>query len=535
MDDGITGMTKKVKIFLAILLIASIAGMGYSFHDTAAIRKIAGTVQNIGRTSAAQQSTVDLTAPHYIIAGDGTYEYTITDRNLNLPEDIVINGASDDTEYASYLAALKTIFSAGNAPEQVDEEAETTIRESFSKYSMTAVFEYDVPLAEYLKFNNINSRTAEQLPGISRMTIFSDGSAALYNRHTGDYYRIAAASQEENALQQNLEKLMQYVFENPGTDNRMQSITSMTGVENSALIPEGAQITVGSTPFVSEFRSDQPEDQERVKKVFFPDGMDFVNTIKKADGSTILMYGSGKDVLKFGNDGKVSNFAELQTEEYRKCGLYESLKNAAAFLESENWKTEEMDQLNLFVKEVSQISERNCSGYRIEVGASFHGMEVMYENDSLLTMEIFGKQITSCIRNLPDLRGAAIPAEPAGAMDGTDLIRQNSDTVAAVILDLCSDDSSVNTEKYSANDNFYAVASSIIDARLTLVRLEDASTAAANAGEQPDNGGGNPAGAAENADNGGASLCIPAWYLLVDGVEFWFNAENGNLLSYGKK
>lgn len=535
MADGKAVMTKKVKIFLAILLIASIAGMGYSFHDTAAIRKIAGTVKNIGRTSAAEQSSLDLTSPHYIIAGDGTYEYTITDRNLNLPEDIVISGAADNTEYASFLAAVKSIFSNGNAPEAVDKDAETAIRESFSKYSMTAVFEYDIPLEEFLKNNTINSRGTDQLPGISRVTIFADGSAALYNRHTGEYYRITSASQEDNALQKNLENLMQYVFENPGTNDRMQSITSMTGVENSALIPVGAQISAGSTPFVSEFRSDQPEDLDHVKKVFFPEGMDFVNTIKKSDGSIVLMYGSGKDVLRFGSDGKLSYFAELNKEEYRKCGLYDSLKYAAAFLESEEWKTEELEQLNLFVKEVTPISEKNCSGYRIEIGASFHGMEIMYENDSLLTIEVFGKQITSCMRNLPDLRGAPIPDEPAEATDGTELIRQNSDTVAAVILDLCAEDGSVNTEKYSANDNFYAVASSIFEARLTSVRLEDAATAAENAGAPQENGDGNPADAAENAVNTDSVQCIPAWYLLVDGVEFWFNAENGNLLSYGKK
>ena len=523
-------MTKKVKIFLAILLAASIAGMGYSFHDTGAVRKIARTLQSMGTAFSAQQDAVDLAAPHYIIAGDGSYEYKITDRNLILPDEVRVSGSADETEYSSFLAALKTIIEGGGAPVPIDEGAESTIRESFSKLSITAVFEYDVPLAEYLKYNNIKSRGAGQLTGISRVTLFADGSAALYDRHTGDYYRIAAPGQEENELQQGLEQMIRYIFDNTDSSSpRIQSITSMTGVENSALIPSGALITVGNSAFISEFSVGQEEDLNLVKAAFFPQGMDFVDTIGKADGSRILMYGTGKEVLHFGSDGKLAYYKEFRPEEYQKCGLYTSLKYAADFLSSDTWRTEELDLLDLFVNQVTPVTKQGCEGYRIDFGASVNGMEIMYENDSLLSIEIYGKQITSCIRNLPDLRGANIPDAPPEAMDGTELIRGHSDTIASVILELCSEDSSVNTEKYSANDNFYAVASSILDARIGLVRLENEPI------ETAENPAGNTAGDEENGGIIAGKQLVPAWYLLVDGVEFWFDAENGSLLSYEKR
>ncbi len=519
-------MTNKVKAFLAVLLAAAIAGMGYSYYDASPVMKIAESVQKLSISSDAQQDTAGLAAPHYIIAGDGSYEYKITDRYMELPEEMIVSGAADNTEYASFLAALKRIFSTGNAPVLVDENAENTIRESFTKSSLTAVFEYDVPLAEFLSFNDIPSRGASLAGGICRITIFEDGSAALYDRNTRQYYHKEAPVSEEIRLQDTLRKMIGYAFDNPADSSPiMQSLTSLTGVDNPAMMPVGSQIAVGKSNFISEYDVSQPADMELVKSGFYPQGMDFVNDFKKADGSRILMYGVGRQLLKFSTDGCLIYSEELNTESYKRCRFFESLEHAAAFISTRGGQTEELADLDLFIKNVSVISRHGCSGYHIDFGASKAGLDVMYKDGILLSVDIFGTQVTSCIRNLPDLRGAEMLDTPVEAMDGTELIRMNSDTIASIILEMFQDDSSINTEKYSSSDTFYAVASGIADTRLSLVRLDASTIQAAESAEQESSGTGTAAAGQQ---------FVPAWYLLIEGVEFWFDAENGNLLSYEK-
>lgn len=522
-------MTKKIKVLLVVLLIAAFAGMCYTFHDAAPVEKVISTVQNLGHTQDQQAADPDLTVPHYIIAGDGTYEYKITDMNRALPGDQILEGSNGETEYASFLAALKAIFAQSSAPEAVDDETETGIRESFLKHSLTAVFEYDVPLDEYLAYHGISAKGSLPEDGISRITIFEDGSAALYNRNAGEYYRISP-EEEDAKLSGSIRQFIDYILETEeSTAEKLQTITSITGVDNSTMIPVNRAITSGPVSFTSEISAADAEDLAVLKNAYFPGGPEFVNQISRYDGSVVLMYGIGKKVLNVTGNGKVIYSEELNTGQYRKTGLFEALNCVSSFLSSRGG-TDEQARLELFVKNVTGISKQGRSGYRIDLGVSFHDLEVMYDDDVVMTVEIFGRQVTSCVRNLPDLYEVPVE-EPLDAVDGAELIRNNSDAVASVIMELYADDSSINIEKYTSSDSYYAVASSIAEAGIGLVRLDGAQISAAASDEGED----------QSEDDGQADeeaagqQFLPTWHLLVDGVEFWFDAADGRMLTYRKR
>lgn len=502
-------MSKFTKVLLIIIFIISIGLIG---HIIAGIFGFPGVFYDKPDKESAEASEYDIkrfAAPAYMIAGAGSYEYKYTEYDAVVNDEAVIAGAEDAEVYSSFTAGLKEFFSFdGIEVKDVTESITGGYGEILTKGSIMALFEYNIPLNEYLEFIGVEKKdTVNEIKYFSDIALLSDGSLFVHDGIDKKYYmlNIQSDSGDIKNYSDRIQMLINSVNDQSGYT--MQSVSRLTGVENDTAIPVGISLNIVSAEFAMEMSG--ADSASKMKPVFFPDGSEFVKKIDSNDGANIWMYGTGKKVLRIDGSGVVEYHEKLDPSEYEHTSYYRSLKTAAGYINTHGgWP--EVEGTSFFVRSVKEIEESDCSGYYIEFGVKVNGTEVMYGGKEIISVEVFGDRVVSYSRRMPDLERIknAVSGEPVQAADLQEIIRSYSAVIADTIIKKHGNDSNVNIEKYMTEDKYYAVNSGIKDAHVVFVK----------------NG--------KKAENSEEILIefTPAWYVNVDGIGFWFDAATGEML-----
>ncbi len=505
-------MSKFMKFILIFILIVSLVLIGYIAVDIFGMPEIAELKGGNDSKEEISENLKSVSEPSYILAGVGSYQYRYTECKAAVGEESRIKGAEDDTVYGSFAAGLRSVFDSGSVNvKDITDSVSGGYSEMLTKGSVMAVFEYDLPFADYLKNIGVESDDADKVGSADHIALLSDGTVLVHDGIEHRHYLLGTAdsrrSEDVTGLIEAINKIGRY---------SLQSISKLSGVENDTPVPVGVSVNSAARMYGPE--QSGSDAAAEIGKAFFPNGEEFVNKMTRNDGSVLWTYGKGKKVLKISASGKVEYRENLDKEKYRKESFYNVLGTAVTYIENHGgWP--EAEGASLYIRSSEPLEKSECEGFRIEFGLKAAGMDVMYSDEDMLSMEIFGKQVTSYIRNLPNISliGGASSDNTVPAADPQEIIRAYDDAIADRIVNIFGGDDNVSIEKYTTEDKFYAVASGVNDARVVLVKNERIQAAEGEG--------------AESASNGGTVVeFVPAWYMNIDDIDFWFDAVSGEML-----
>jgi hypothetical protein len=372
-------------------------------------------------------------------------------------------------------------------------------------------------------------------------------------------------------------------------------------------VPKSTLWTVPPTDqFIPEYSPQKKTKLKRLEKIFFPEGMDFIHKVNSSEGNVIYMYGSMAKMLKVYNDGGFT-----YTQDTGSKGLlgwlnigsspdfYDSLEAAVSYIsEHGGWPSDDNDNAEIRLVKVKRINKegnvvksRHERGYRFTFELDVLGFPLDYKKGTQMSVSIYGDQVASYHRDLPDLskiketerqsRGTTDPHESVYARKNTSsgsysgrisrdsssgkesasftdggtavtlksVIKINSVLLSEALEYEETDQEDQAAEGLNRVETVEAIMKQITAAKLQLFRLDavqdpsekqDSSGSAAS-DEKTDRSGTEeePSEEAENTDQEAAEepqnppkewILEPAWKISIGDRTYWFQARTGVLL-----
>ena len=369
-----------------------------------------------------RQTTVSrLTAPLFIASGNGsgTFHTVEADSNLSTKS----NGST--TAERMLLIAVKDYLSKGAVAEKITHDQ---FREAASAEIVTAQYSCGIPFGDFMNYHRMKMPSGSTVSFLSRMILSGKdgGTLFLYDGESDQYYRIKRNRGSSDVLTSDFVKGMAETISYKAEQTRYCIDNTWTG--SIGFLPEnpaGTQETVSSTvpptrDFPPEYSLSDPDGLAALESLYFPDGMDFIQKVRTSDGSLIYMYGSMEKMLRVDSGGGVTYTEEKETR--APLGrlkflssfpdFYGSLALAVDYInEHGGWPSDINENAVVRLSRVESIetvtddkSTEKMKGYRFFFSLELAGFPLTYQMGTPLSIEIYGKDVTTYHRDLPDLR-----------------------------------------------------------------------------------------------------------------------------------
>ncbi len=259
-------------------------------------------------------------------------------------------------------------------------------------------FAYDLPLESFCQQRGISNRGLNQIACVTEMgySAGSPESVFLYDGRSGRCYRLVSELPAEG-----FEEIIRAAEQ--GEYLVYYGAASLFGAESSAVLPLNYSSTLAETPCGAELGGADDAERKAIAEQFFGADFGFVRRIEESQGSLIYMYGYDQKTLTFAADGSMVYREALNGEAGARRDYFEALQDALDFIENYGgWREEQGRHLQLRVRDAYEIESDRQKGYRFVFGVGLEGVPLYGGDGNLLTVEIYGRQVTAYRRCLPD-------------------------------------------------------------------------------------------------------------------------------------
>ena len=462
-------------------------------------------------------------APEYILKGD------ITEPDGQADEDAPANNPAGDsvvqTElYDVFVEAVSTYFNQGNT--LIDEITTEQYGQIMAYPSIAAEYNYNIPFGEFL-INNISEESidSQQIEYITKIG-YSSGSQEsifLYDGVNNKYYHLVVDKRESTiqAAANRLDKAIEEI-ENSGSTSFYKANTYFGGI-NQALLPYAIQAVMPKAGYNMSFTTSDEKAVAKTAKEFFGSSLDFVRKITENKGTLLYMYGYSEKVLLIDADGKIEYTEELNANAYSRENFYSSLSYAVDFVTTHGGWEDIIGKKNkpvLIDAEAINDSKGNFQGYRFVIGMKYENYDIYYADgeENLLTVEIMGTQVTKYMRDAirigeNEINGVSLEMQTESPIN---IITSNYELISDILN--VTPSGIALTPGSGGIENFDSMVAEIKYMGPCYLRPPV---------KQP--------GKDEAVNMPVDKYIVPSWVIRIKDTDFYFDIEDGALLSYVKK
>lgn len=504
-SDTMAGKIKDTLIaavLISFLVVIYVLGQNYSFFDGVKPLSV-----NSGSTAASVEA-MDLSEPDKIIVSSGSGQMYSVDPDRKLERGYQAQGVSDPTLYASFMAEFKSRVSGSAGLSKTDA---SKFSRAVSENSASAVYSFRITLEDLESCAGIEDETGgsdKVRPSIIVIPAYDRNSAYIWDSTAGKYYRIK--SENDAGVWSSMADALAGTSDGTETAYRLSSDTG----KGAGFVPDDQvqlQIPEDSS-YLPEYRASDESSLDRLEKMFFSKGTDFVRISRRADGNVSYRYRYMQKVLTVSESGRVYYHEQFDSDRYEEKDFSESLRIAASYIESHGGLPDSSG-VKVFLKKADRKAiDKKYKGYDFEFGISYKGMRLVYpENEGdMLSVSVRGGQVTGYFRDLPTLEdegsGAASPetAEKAEvqAQPLSQIVSANASELASAL------------DSRTAETDLQEITDSIRSAEICLYRVPD--------GMDPE-----AAASGRSTESTSADRLVPAWHISAGDRDFWFRASDG--------
>ena len=527
-----------------------------------------------------------LTSPVFIAAGNGsgTFQTVKADSDLSTKS----NGST--TAERMLLIAVKDYLSKSAVAEKI---THNQFRDAASAETVTAQYSCGIPFGDFMNYHRMQTPSGSTVSYLSRLILSGNdgGTIYLYDGESDQYYRIKRNKGRSDVLTSDFVRGLAETISSHSDNTRYCIDSTWTGsVELLPEDPSGTQETELRTvpparDFLPEYNISAPDSLAALESLFFPDGMDFIQKVKTADGSLIYMYGCMEKMLRIDSGGGVTYTQERENRTptgslkflSSSQDFYGSLTLAVDYIkEHGGWPSDINESVIVRLSRVESIetvaddqTSEQVGGYRFFFSLELAGFPISYEKGSPLFIDIYGKDITAYHRDLPDLRnttmqniassggsswsesGESSPLSPeeksaffsdgGSALNLKTVIQINSVILSDALIEDETEQQEVLTEPGNDVAGTDEILRRISAADLQLLRTDPSGsssssstgTSGTSASDSTANGSTERDFSSENltetvSSNGGRDWSFaPAWRLRIGNRSIWFHALTG--------
>lgn len=517
-------------ILIAVLFISAVLLLSFFWNDIS-LGDLENIAKGIQEDDEYMPELSELTRPGQIEISFGSGAYTVISADWQLESHgINIKGLSGDNETPEDADKDSGLYGAGDTilengiydylrlimseylsrPDIVQEKIEESQYEEVMSYqSITAAFAFDIPFVDFLNNNGIDApQGSSSIANITEISFSAVSSENLfiYDDSAKAYYRFVTGDSDfAESMSDTLSTLIDSIEETDIT--AYYTIENLAGIKNDTLIPVYQADSVRELQCSSEFSISDAAEVRKYEQMFFPSGLDFIRKITENKGSLIYTYGYNQKVLLLDEAGSISYTEEMDASSYSDIGFYEGLQEAVEYVRSHGgWSSMISERAVPYLSSVVRISSEDgkYNGYRYEFSIKLKGIPVSFTSGAMLSIDVYGSQITSYQRDIVAL-SQKNSGERLEVINAINVITEEYDEIGRIIADEADKNGEAErARQYTSEGQFENVTKNIDMIRFCLMRDTDR----------------NP------------STLISAWYIRVDGVEFWCSPDDGHILAW---
>ncbi len=515
MRDRKFAVIEKIKSIVIVVLFALAILLLYFFLNNRNIYDVQNLISlpeiNGGEEQIYQPELNALTLPSVITVNYG--EARGNARNavspaMELPDEFDAGkGADEDpTVYEYIMKITDTVMRSDSAVETADP---SSWGEIIDKSCLAVKYGCSIPFNQFMVNNDI--KIPSEAKGISYLDEFcflTGSRAGIYvnDSISGKLYKIVT-----DDLTDDFTPLLEYLY----------TTSETIGYNVPSAAPIAHHYYGRSVPCRYEFSLDSKEDILDIERQFFGTSMDFVRKITENKGTRLYIYGQSQKILFIKDDGIISYTEKLDADKYRENTFYDALGCADAFISSHGgWDDMlECGMVPYLSGATATGTADGKKGYIFEFGVIYKDMPVVNKNGNVVTVEVYGNQVTSYTRNAvtavsqdgqakPEVQSGITIRYSQGEKDQnsdnkpgiSDIIDKNADMICTALNE------SIGSEYYSGGDAVKNVLVNIKNASVYMMRQDY--------------------GTADSTE------LIPVWNIKIENIVFLFNAQNGKLMEY---
>ncbi|MCI8284526.1 MAG: hypothetical protein HFE90_04555 [Firmicutes bacterium] len=421
------------------------------------------------------------------------------------------NKGGKSTLYESLITGMEIYLSSSDVRTERIEKIQYD--EVMSYASISATFKYDIPFKEFLEKNRLTVPSDSEMVSCLTSIGFSTASSEnlfIYDGSVDEYYRFVTESQEKSDYM--TDALMSVInsIEQSGCMT-YYSIENLAGVKNETLIPLYMESDLKSIKCEKEFSINNANAVRKIEQAFFSSGLDFVRKITQNKGSLLYMYGYSQKVLFINEDGSINYTEELDPAQYSETGFYDALLVTTEYVKNHGgWADLYKNGMSPCLTEVKRIAQQGkYTGYSFKFGLMLNGTQVEYSGGSMLSVEVYGSQVTRYDRDI-----IIISEENSDEIESW-MAENAINVITDEYVNICSileaysqaKGDSEAQEAYSSEKKFEEMMKRVNSIKFCFMR--DSSRH--------------------------ANEIMPVWYMAVDGCRFWFDPVSGAMLGYSLK
>lgn len=532
---------EKIKnILIAVLLMSAILLLSF-FWKGISLDDLSSFTIGIQSEDTYKPELSELTRPGQIEVSFGSGIYTVISADWNI--------SADDADYADYAGAAEahTGNDAGDSEDVEDandiaasakstdrtriyeymiymmeqylskedirqEKIEASQYEEVTSYpSITAAFSFNIPFVDFLANNGIKApQGSSDIANVTEIS-FSEVSSEnllIYDASESAYYRFVTEDQQfAETMSEKLSKLIKGIDDAETTP--YYTIENLAGIKNDSLIPLYQQGISSSVKCRSEFSITSDSEIRKYEQMFFPLGLDFVRKITENKGSLLYTYGYNQKVLLLDETGRISYTEELDPANYSDIGFYDGLSEAVEYVkEHGGWSQMTGDKMVPYLSNVVRVksSDGKYVGYRYEFSVKLKGIPIFFNSGSMLSVEIYGSQVTSYQRDTVMLsKNENADADDMEIINAINVITEEYSEIGKIAAANARENGDEEKAQfYLSGNQFENVTRNIELIRFCLLR---------------------------NIDEDPSSL-VPAWYIKLDGIKFWCSPDDGHIITW---
>lgn len=532
---------EKIKnILIAVLLMSAILLLSF-FWKGISLDDLSSFTIGMQSEDTYKPELSELTRPGQIEVSFGSGIYTVISADWNI--------LADDVDYADHAGAAAARagndngnFGAAGDSNDIAASAKSTDRMRIYEYmiymmdqylskedirqekieasqyeeltsypSITAVFSFNIPFVDFLANNGIKApQGSAEIANVTEIS-FSEVSSEnllIYDASEAAYYRFVTEDQQfAEKMSEKLSKLIKDIEDAETTP--YYTIENLAGIKNDSLIPLYQQGISGSVKCHSEFSITSDSEIRKYEQMFFPLGLDFVRKITENKGSLLYTYGYNQKVLLLDETGRISYTEELDPANYSDIGFYDGLSEAVEYVkEHGGWSQMTGDEMVPYLSNVVRVnsSDGKYVGYRYEFSVKLKGIPIFFNSGSMLSVEIYGSQVTSYQRDIVMLsKNENADADDMEIINAINVITEEYDEIGKIAAANARENGDEEKAQfYLSGNQFENVTRNIELIRFCLLR---------NISEDP-------------------SSLVPAWYIRLDGIKFWCSPDDGHIITW---
>ncbi|QIB67907.1 hypothetical protein Ami103574_00655 [Aminipila butyrica] len=342
-------------------------------------------------------------------SNENTHYEVMTSKQVILPDQIILGrgnedyllaGASKESLWNDEILGAFREFSKGTNI-LVEEITEEKYKAAMAYPSLTAVFSYNLPFADFCQQFDINQ--AQGYDNISSVTeiCFSEGSAEgtfLYDGSKGKYYWLLGNKSTEVVKQ--AESI--FAQEQPVIYFPLKMYLGAEGT-NDTLIPVESPEGLVPVDYRIDMAAAEKDTIESLAQFYFGETLDFIRKLEESNGKIIYMYGYGQKVLVINPvEGSIEYKEEIKSAGSEPQSFFQSLDTALGYIGAHGgFKTDSGETINPYLKSAMSIDDKKNS-YRFVFSFKIEKNKVFYQENLPVIIEVQDGQVSYYRRELLD-------------------------------------------------------------------------------------------------------------------------------------